>query len=696
VSDQDTELDAFFHPASVAVLGSVPANSDLRKFVQQYVERFSTDRVYLVNPSARARDAVEIYRSVADLPEIPSLALFNIPAAAVPDALEECGRAGVRYALVFSAGFSEVGPDGAALEQRLADVATRFSIRVLGPNTNTNAFETMPPTVNTRGGKIALVTQSGHQGRPIVQGSMFGVAFSRWVPTGNEVDLEVADFIAYFAEDPETAVIAGYFEGFRDSEKLRAALHLANRFGKPIVALKVGKTEAGRRMAMSHTGHLTGSDAVVDGLFEQYGVTRVADLDELLETAALFSKLPSSCGTRACLYSISGGSSALMAETAETHGVSIPTLTEDTQRRLHEILPYYLTVSNPVDNGGQFLLHAPRDKRLQVLEAMTDDPNCDLVVVGITGALGPMTDNLCSDICDFANVSNKPIIVTWNSFKTDEQGFNDLVASGLPIFRSFRNCFLALAAWSTYQRKTHWIGNARARAGMTHREWPLDPAMEGGVLGHFETRRLLAAFDIPLVDEWLIEQADEVLPQQLPEHLVLKISSPDFPHKSDLGLVRVNVSSSDARTVSCELLERARSENPVARIEGVVIQPFISEGVEMLAGIFHDPVLGPAVSVGVGGMFAELYRDVAVRPVPLGPIDAEEMLNSLRGRELLEGYRGGARADREALIGVILALGDLSEAADGRILELDLNPVIATPSGVVAVDALVVTSRATR
>lgn len=691
MNQQGTELDAFFHPASVAVLGSVPPDFDLRKWIQQYAERFGTDRVYLVNPSARARDGVAIYRSVGDLPEVPSLALFNIPAAAVPDALDECGRTGVRYALVFSAGFSEVGRDGAALEQRLADVARRFSIRVLGPNTNTNAFETMPPAVNTRGGKIALVTQSGHQGRPIVQGSAFGVAFSRWVPTGNEVDLEVADFIEYFANDAETSVIAGYFEGFRNPEKLRSALHLANQVGKPVVALKVGRTEAGRRMAMSHTGHLTGSDAVVDGLFDQYGVTRVADLDELLETAALFSKLPSSCGTRACLYSISGGSSALMAETAETHGVAIPTLTKDVQRRLQEILPHYLTVSNPVDNGGQFLLSAPRDKRLQVLEAMADDPNCDLVVVGITGALGAMTDNLCADICDFADISVKPIIVTWNSFKTDEQGFKDLVASGLPIFRSFRNCFQALAAWSTYQRKARWIGNARVRTGTTHREWPLEPTMDG-VLGHFDTRRLLAAFGIPLVDDCLIERAEEVLTQQLPEPLVLKISSPDIPHKSDIGLVRVNVSSSDAMAVSGELLERARRENPAARIEGVIIQPFISDGIEMLAGIFHDPVLGPAVSVGVGGLFAELYRDVAVRPVPLEAIDVEEMLKSLRGRALLEGYRGGVRVDRDALIGLILRLGELAEVADDRLLELDLNPVIVTPKGVVAVDALVVTS----
>src|SRR5262249_49778292 len=222
---------------------------------------------------------------------------------------------------------------------------------------------------------------------------------------------------------------------------------------KPIVALKIGSTAAGSRMAGSHTGHLTGEDSVVDGLFAQHAVTRVRDLDELLDTAALFAKLPRDTGRNACLYSISGGSGTLMAEWAETTGVPAPPLSPDTQMRLHELIPEYLTVANPVDNGGQFL-SSPREERLQVLELIAADPAVDVIVIGITGALGAMTDNFGADILEFAPRSPKPIVVTWNSLKVDEPGFTDVVSSGVPLFRSFRSCFSALRAFEIYRRRS--------------------------------------------------------------------------------------------------------------------------------------------------------------------------------------------------------------------------------------------------
>ena len=249
-------------------------------------------RVYLVNPRGGSIGDLPVFESLLELPEHVDLAVINIPPELVPRAIEDCGRMGIGFAVVFSAGFSEVGPAGAELERKLAEVARRHGVRILGPNTNTNAFETMPEVPNLSGGKIGLVTQSGHNGRPIVQSSIFGIGFSRWVPTGNEVDLDCADFIEYFAYDDETSVIAAYVEGFKSIPRLRRALQAANDNEKPVVMLKIGATEAGSRMAASHTGHLTGSDAVIDGLFAQHGVTRVHDLDELLDTSMLFAKLP--------------------------------------------------------------------------------------------------------------------------------------------------------------------------------------------------------------------------------------------------------------------------------------------------------------------------------------------------------------------------------------------------------------------
>jgi acyl-CoA synthetase (NDP forming) len=570
---------------------------------------------------------------------------------------------------------------------------------VFGPNTNTNAFEVLPEPTRRRGGRIGLVTQSGHQGRPLVQGTEFGVAFSRWVPTGNELDLEAADFIEYFAYDQDTDVIAGYFEGFKDPTKLRRALEAANAQGKPVVALKMGSTEAGTRMASSHTGHLAGSDAVVEGLFAQYGVVRVRDLDELLETAALFAKLPAGTGGRCCLYSISGGSGTLMAEVAESSGVPVPVLSPQTQAGLREMIPDYLTVANPVDNGAQFLVNAPIEDRKRVFDLVADDPNIDVIVIGLTGALGRLTDRFAEDIVAFIDEVKKPIVVTWNSFKTDEQGFKTLIDAGVPMFRSFRNCFTAMHAFARYGEAA---ATFRPRKPMTSRlpKGAVGVLTDAGgtgpsPLGADAARQLLESFDIPLAGEGLAHSAAEAARTagDIGYPVVMKIASPDFPHKSDAGLVRLSVGSgSEAKAVYTELVERATAAKRNARIEGVQIQQQIEGGTEMIVGVTRDPVFGPAVLVGTGGVFAEILKDVAVRPLPLDRRDAQEMVQGLRGYPLLTGARGRDRGDVKALVDVVLAVARLASACGDRLVELDLNPVVVLRKGAVAVDSLVVTA----
>ena len=685
------DLEAFFNPQSVAVLGRVNRESDAAGLLDPIRLRYGCEQVYLVHPAGGEVDGVTIYPSVLDIPGPVGLAIINIGAAAVPGAVEECGRKGIAYALVFTAGFSEIGPEGAALEKQLAETARRYGVHIFGPNTNTNAFERPPAVPNLRGGKIGLVTQSGHQGRPVVQGAFFGVGFSRWVPTGNEVDLEAADFIEYFAGDPETAVIAGYFEGFKDPAKLRKALGAAADAGKPVVALKIGSTSAGQRMASSHTGHLTGSDAVIDGLFAQYAVTRVRDLDELLDTSALFAKLPPKTGTRVGLYSISGGSGTLMAEVAEAAGIEVPTLTAATQEAMRELLPAYLTVSNPVDNGGSFLLTAQVSDRLRLLTLLADDPNVDVVVVGLTGAVGDMTDNLASDIRALADSLPVPLVATWNSYKTDEQGFRDLVASGVPLFRSFRGCFSALQAWGEYTRRA---------ASFRHRQpspTTVSPAVAEilsgeGILDAGRSRLLLETFGIAVPGEAVTPtpEAAAFAADALGYPVVLKIASPDIPHKSDLGLVRVGISDAAAVcAVARELLTSATKQAPGARIEGVLVQQQVPEGVEMIVGVVSDPVLGAAITVGTGGIFAEVLRDVATRPLPLDRDDAREMVTGLRGYALLDGARGRPKGNVEALLDVIEGVALLATSAGGRLSELDLNPVVVTPEGAIAVDSLI-------
>jgi len=692
------DLEEFFHPKAVALVGSVNRNAKPDRLRAAHDERWG-DRWYLVNAKGGAIGDIPVYEHVTDIPAEITLAVINVGTRLVAKVVEECGKHGVPYVLIFTAGFSEVGDAGAALEREVGEMARRYGIRVFGPNTNTNAFEVLPEPPTRRGGRIGLVTQSGHQGRPLVQGTEFGVAFSRWVPTGNELDLEAADFIEYFAYDDDTDVIAGYFEGFKDPPKLRRALEAANAQGKPVVALKMGSTEAGTRMASSHTGHLAGSDAVVEGLFAQYGVVRVRDLDELLETAALFAKLPPGTGGRCCLYSISGGSGTLMAEVAESSGVPVPVLAAETQAGLREMIPDYLTVANPVDNGAQFLVSAPVEERRRVFDLIAADPDIDVIVIGLTGALGRLTDRFAEDIVAFIDEVKKPIVVTWNSFKTDEQGFKTLIDAGVPMFRSFRNCFTALRTFARYQQASLSFRSRRPIPSRLPKEAAAALADSGATrpspLGADASRRLLESFGVPLAGEGLVHSAAEAarIATEIGFPVVMKIASPDFPHKSDAGLVRLSVGSgSEARAVYGELVERATRAKRGARIEGVQIQQQIEGGTEMIVGVTRDPVFGPAVLVGTGGVFAEILKDVAVRPLPLDRRDAQEMVEGLRGYPLLTGARGRERGDVKALVDVVLAVARLASACGDRLVELDLNPVVVLRRGAVAVDSLVVTA----
>jgi acyl-CoA synthetase (NDP forming) len=381
-----------------------------------------------------------------------------------------------------------------------------------------------------------------------------------------------------------------------------------------------------------------------------------------------------------------------MAETAETYGVEVPTLTAETQAAMRELLPSYLTVSNPVDNGGTFLLTAPEADRRRLLSLLAQDPQVDLVVVGLTGAVGDMTDNLAADIRALADVLPVPLIATWNSYKTDEQGFHDLVASGVPLFRSFHGCFNALAAWKAYRER---IGAYRVR------EWPPAPAddpfaaVPAGTLDAQTSRALLDAFGVAQPGQHVATtpEAAAAAADTFGYPVVLKIASADIAHKSDLGLVRVGVADrDDVRAVARELLDIAAKRAPEARLDGVLVQQQIGDGVEMIVGIVTDPVLGPAITVGTGGVFAEVLRDVATRPLPIDRSDAREMVASLRGSALLAGARGRPPCDVEALLDVIEATARLASAAGGRIAELDLNPVVVTPDGALAVDSLIVTA----
>jgi len=672
----------------VAFVGSARMTPGLKL----QMSRYGDVPTYIVNPKGGDAGDVPVVRSVLELPDEIDLVVIKVGPKATAQVIEDCEKRGIRQALVFTDGYTETGAEGAALESELAEIARRTGVRIIGPNTNDNAFERYPEPANHRGGKIAMVTQSGANGRSVVEGVTMGASFHRWVTTGNEVDLEVADFIHHFAGLDEVAVIALYVEGFKCAAKLRVALDRAMRAGKPVVAIKMGATERGAKAAASHTGHLTGADAVVNGLFRQYGVVRVHDVDELLEYANMFSKLPPDAGSRCAMYTISGGTAALMAEHADANGLSMPENAPELREAIYQHIPRNVSVVNPVDNGGVFVMVNPPETRRAVIDLIVSNPDVDLVIFGMNAAYGPLSDRMAEDILASAPASPKPILGVWTSIITDTQGYRDLVASGVPFFRSFGKCMRALGARKRYiERRSRYMRDERPARPLSA---TAQAALEkGGVLGAAAAANLLDEFGIALAREALVQTPDEAVlaAESMGFPVVLKLMSPDIPHKTDKGLVKLGVGAAgEVRAVADDLLARGRGYAAGGTIDGILVQEQVPQGVEMIIGLTQDAQFGPSLTIGAGGIHAEVLQDAVTTPLPVTGDDVREMIASLRMAPLLDGVRGAKPADREALVRLALAVGELGRSCAGALAELDLNPVVVLPDRAVAVDALIV------
>ncbi|HEV2993079.1 MAG TPA: acetate--CoA ligase family protein [Acidimicrobiia bacterium] len=700
---RDVDLDTFLHPATVAVIGASEAarkpNTAMTLRIKQWADAHGAS-FFPVHPVYETVLGARCYASIDQVPGTIDLAVV-LTGRAVESFAEVVAR-GAKFAVIFAAGFSEVGADGEALEARLGELVRAGDTHLLGPNTNLNAFSDFRDDLP--GPSIALITQSGHQGRPVFQGQELGIAISHWAPTGNEVDLEFADFARYFAAQPGVGVVAAYIEGFKDGRSLLLALDAAARRQKPVVLVKVGRTDEGTSMARAHTGHLTGADAVVSAVFRQFGVTRVDGLDELLDVSAAFARTKPPRGDGVCIYAISGGTGAHLADLAAAAGLRLPVLGADTQRALHDgLIPTYLRVSNPVDCGGPPVT-TPAGRR--ILELLLADPAVDVLVCPITGALDMMSKPLARDLVAVADTTDKPIFVVWGSPVGTEPAYTEvLLGSQLPVFRTFGNCVRAVRAYLDY-----WDFAARYRSPFD--DVPTEPrpaarrvrrllatAPAGGTLSEVAAKQVLQAYGVKPSRDRLCTTAAEAVDAaaRIGYPVVMKASSPVLTHKSDLGLVALGVTTATAvRSTFADLQRRARqAAGRRGPVEGVLVCETVRDGVEMVLGLAQDPLLGPVVMCGLGGVFVEVLGDVSFRVPPFGRDEAARMVRELRGYPLLEGVRGAKPADVDALLDAIMNVQRLGmdlagpSSPDG-IAELDINPLVVRPRGAVALDALVV------
>jgi acyl-CoA synthetase (NDP forming) len=689
-------LEQFFAPRTMAVIGASDTEGRPNTAIFRRLKEWAGTKgatVYPVNPNRETVDGDPCFPSVTAIPGDVDLAV--ILTGDVTGSIDSAIEKGVTFAVAFGSGFAEVGEEGKLAQDALTETILASDLHLLGPNTNLNAFEQFRDDLE--GPAIALISQSGHQGRPIFQAQEIGIRVSRWAPTGNEVDLEFADFAAWFSDQPEIAAVAAYIEGFKDGRTMvLAADHLAQQ-GVPLVIVKVGRTDEGSSMASSHTGKLTGSDAVTDAVFRQYGVTRVDGLDEMLDTSAMLARARKPQGDGVVVYAISGGTGAHMADLCSAAGLRLPTLSDDLQTRLYEWIPEYLRVSNPVDNGG----HPVGDERgRKILDALVADPDVSVLICPITGAFPPMSDRLAQDLVDVAETTDKPICVVWGSPVGTEMAYRDILLQSDRVitFRSFPNCVAAVKAYLDHHRFVDGYSSPFSEPTLVTASPAAAEAralIEGrSSLSEHQSKLVLQAYGIPVTEDVLVTSADDAVAAAASlggGPVVLKACAPTLQHKSELDLVKVGVAAEDVAAVTADLLDRARNALAGEELEGVLVCPMAGGkgGVETVVGLASDPLFGPVVLAGLGGVFVEVLKDVTFRVPPFGADEARAMLEELRGRAMLDGVRGAEAVDLDALVDVIVKVGKLGLDLADVVAEIDINPLVVSPSGAIALDALV-------
>ncbi|MEG3627343.1 acetate--CoA ligase family protein [Streptomyces poriticola] len=690
------DLDRFFRPGSVAVIGASDTegrpNTGVTRQLADWAARVGA-RLHPVHPGRPAVFGIPCSPSVADLPEQVDVAVVLV-ADPLP-VIEELAEAKARFAVVFASGFAETGTAGAAAQRRLAEAVARSGMRLLGPNTNLNAFEHFREDLD--GPSIALITQSGHQGRPLFALQELGIRVSHWAPTGNEADLETADFLSYFAGRPEVGAVAAYVEGIRNGRSFLLAADRAARRGLPVVAVKVGRTEAGARTAATHTGKLTGADAVVDAALRQYGVIRVDGLDELQDTAALLARARPPRADGVVVYAISGGTGAHVADLAAEAGLRLPALSEERQAELHQWIPGYLSVANPVDNGG----HPVGDARgRKIIDAILADPDVGVLICPVTGPFPPLSDRLVRDLVDAAEETDKLVCVVWGSPVGTEPAYREVLlgSSRVATFRTVANCLTAVRAHLDHHRfatgyRSPFDDAPRTPSPSFRKAAEL--MRPGEQLSEHAAKQLLRAYGIRVPREQLVTSAAAAVRAAglVGYPVVMKASGARIAHKTELGLVKIGLTSaSQVRDAYRELTDIARHEG--VALDGVLVCQMVEQGVEMVVGVTHDELFGPTVTVGLGGVLVEVLRDTAVRVPPFGEEQARDMVAELRGRALLGGVRGRPPADVDALVEVVLRVQRMALELEGDLAELDINPLMVLPQGqgAVALDVLAVCS----
>jgi len=696
------EMTRLIAPASVAVVGvSERANAFGTRAVAN-MKAFD-GRLYQVSAKHAQLGGHPCFPSIATLPETPDCVVIATPRESVEAIALECAARGVGAIVVFAAGFAETAkPDNVALQARLVDIARDANMRMVGPNTiglvnyATGAgltFSAMPERRPLQPHAIGIVSQSGSLGFSLSQAAERGVSVSHVLTAGNSCDVDVADLVAYLAEEPSCRAIACLFEGMADPTRMFRAAQIAWKADKPLVVYKIATGAEGARAAMSHTGSLAGSQAAYAAGFAGAGVIQVDKLEALVEAASFFAKAGAPKARGAVVIATSGGATIIAADKAELHGVALPQPGPEAAAVLAREVPEYGSTRNPCDVTAQVISSGAA--LAACATALLADPQYGVMVTSHAYAYESATARLPV----FAHAAAENGKIVCNVWAPEWLGGPGSVETEsdphLALFHSMERCFAALAAWN---RRAALRGRARAEgrisdSGATAAMAALLTAAPAASLTEREAKQVMALYGIPVVSDALVHSAaaaaEAAVRTGFP--VVLKGESPDILHKTEAGLVKLGLTSAaEVERAYDEIIAAVAAMSPKPEFRGIVVQPMIPRGVEVMVGARHDPQFGPLLLVGLGGVLVEVLRDTALALAPVGVAEAEAMLRGLKGAALLDGFRGAPAVDVARLAEIVARFSELAADAGAAVAEMEINPLISAGDRIVAVDALIV------
>ena len=697
------DLNRMLNPQSIAIIGASARAGAFGERVSASLKDYQ-GRIYLVNPRYEMIGDAKCYPSATALPESPDVCVVVTAREAVEDVTKDCIASGTGGIIVFASGYSEVGTQERIDQQtRLAKLASDARSPLVGPNcigtvnVRLKSRITFMPHAEMSGPfpyAIGVISQSGALGFGMEQAQQRGVPISHVLTSGNSCDVDMADYVMFLADDPDTAAIAILFEGSSDPMRLMEACDYAWAKDKPVVVCKIATGEYGAAAAMSHTGSLAGSQAAYRAAFDRAGVYLVDDYISLMEAAHFFAKAPRGVKAKGiAVLASSGGAAIMAADAAEAHGIPMPQPKPEAQAVLDARIPEFGSAQNPVDVTAQ-VMNDPECIPACAAALMADDSYGALLipapVASVAGVLRvPMWEALAAE-------HGKPVIHAWNSDWSEGPTSRELAAApGVLISRGMDRTFSHIAAWQRRAEKR----DARPRqvAELATPEARVAAAAMIAVaektLTERESKTAFAAYGIPVVQEMLVTSRDEAAAkaEAMGFPSVLKVESPDLPHKTEAGVIRLNLKSAEeVRQAYDAVMANAAKVSPPPRINGVLVQPMVPQGVEIMVGARVDPLFGPLIVVGLGGIFVELMKDSAVGLAPVSRTEALAMLGKLKGQALLDGFRGMAPVDREALAEVICRVAQFISDHRDTVAEIDVNPLICAGSRILAVDALIV------